>query len=71
MQFPIFEGVDYVLIDKTHPIKFGTIDVDPMEARKDPQKYYDLVEKDTNNWELIREEDGVFLFKKIPGNCEN
>ncbi len=65
MQFPIFEGADYVLIDKTHPVKFGTIDVDPIEARKNPQKYYDLVEKDTKNWELIKEEDGIFLYKKI------
>lgn len=68
MVFPIFEGADYVLIDKKHPVKFGTIDVDPVEARKNPQKYYDLVEKDTNNWELIREDDGVFLFKKKQWN---
>ena len=68
MQFPIFEGADYVLIDKTHPVKFGTIDVDPIEARKNPQKYYDLVEKDTKNWELIKEEDGIFLFKKRQWN---
>jgi uncharacterized membrane protein len=64
MVFPIFEEANYVLIDKTHPVKFGTIDVDPIEARKNPQKYYDLVEKDTKNWELIKEEDGIFLFKK-------
>lgn len=64
MQFPIFEGADYVLIDKTHPVKFGTIGVDPLEARKNPQQYYDMVEKDTGNWELVKEEDGIFLFKK-------
>ncbi|TVM03243.1 MAG: hypothetical protein CV087_06065 [Candidatus Brocadia sp. WS118] len=64
MQFPIFEGADYVLIDKTHPVKFGTIGVDPIEARKNPQQYYDMVEKDTKNWELVKEEDGIFLFKK-------
>lgn len=68
MVFPIFDGADYVLIDKTHPVKFGTIDVDPIEARKNPQKYYDLVEKDTINWELIKEEDGIFLFKKRQWN---
>lgn len=68
MQFPIFEGADYVLIDKTHSVKFGTIDVDSIEARKNPQKYYDLVEKDTNNWELVREDDGIFLFKKRQWN---
>lgn len=64
MQFPIFEGADYVLIDKTHPVKFGTIGVDPIEARKNPQQYYDMVEKDSENWELVKEEDGIFLFKK-------
>lgn len=68
MNFPIYEGADYVLIDKTHPIKFGTIGVDPLEARKNPQQFYDLVEKDTNNWELIKEDDGVFLFKKRQWN---
>lgn len=67
MQFPIYEGADYVLIDKKHPIKFGTI-VDPIEARKNPQQFYDIVEKDTNNWELIKEEDGIFLFKKRQWN---
>ena len=71
MVFPIFEGADYVLIDKKHPVKFGTIDVDPIEARKNPQKYYDLIEKDTKNWELIKEEDGIFLFKKRYWNYEN
>lgn len=68
MTFPIYEGADYVFIDKTHPVKFGTIDVDPIEARKNPQKYYDLVEKDTKDWELIKEEDGIFLFKKRQWN---
>lgn len=68
MNFPIYEGADYVLIDKTHPIKFGTIGVDPIEARKNPQQFYDPVEKDTNNWELIKEDDGVFLFKKRQWN---
>lgn len=68
MQFPIFEGADYVLIDKKHPIKFGTIDVDPLEARKNPQKYYDMVEKDTNTWELVKEEDDIFLFKRRQWN---
>ena len=67
MNFPIYEGADYVLIDKTHPIKFGTIRVDPIEARKNPQQFYDLVEKDTKSWELIKEDDGVFLFKKGSG----
>lgn len=68
MQFPIFEGADYVLIDKKHPIKFGTIGVDPIQARKNPQQFYDMVEKDTNNWEVIKEDDGVFLFKKRQWN---
>lgn len=65
MQFPIFEGADYVLIDKKHPIKFGTIGIDPLEARKNPQQYYDMVEKDTKNWELIKKEEDIFLFKKV------
>jgi len=68
MVFPIFEGADYVFIDKKHPVKFGTIDVDPVEARKNPQKYYDLVEKDTENWELVKEDDGIFLYKKRQWN---
>ena len=67
MQFPIFKEADYVLIDKKHPIKFGVskAGVDPLEARSNPQQYYDLVEKDTKNWELIKEDDGIFLFKRL------
>ncbi len=67
MQFPILDGADYVLIDKKHPVKFGVskAGIDPLEARKNPQKYYDRVEKDTEKWKLIKEDDGIFLFKKI------
>ena len=56
-----------MLIDKKHPIKFGVskAGVDPLEARSNPQQYYDLVEKDTKNWELIKEDDGIFLFKRL------
>ena len=48
---------------KTHLIKFDTIGIDPIEARKNLQQFYDLVEKDTNDWELIKEKEGIFLFK--------
>lgn len=67
MQFPIFDGADHVLIDKKHPVKFGIskAGVDPLEARSNPQQYYDMVEKDTKNWKLIKEDDGIFLFKKV------
>lgn len=68
MVFPIFEGADYVLIDKKHPIKFGTIGIDPIAARKNPQQFYDLVEKHTDSWELIKKEDGIFLYKKRQWN---
>lgn len=67
MQFPILEGADYVLIDKKHPIKFGVskAGVDPLEARSNPQQYYDMVEKDAKNWKIIKESDGIFLFQKV------
>ncbi|MEP9411481.1 MAG: DUF2079 domain-containing protein [Candidatus Brocadia sp.] len=67
MQFPILDGSDYVLIDKKHPVKFGIskAGVDPLEARNNPQRYYDRVEKDTKNWKLIKESDGIYLFQKV------
>ncbi|MBC8488015.1 MAG: DUF2079 domain-containing protein [Bacteroidetes bacterium] len=65
MRFPQLESLDpyfkadYVLIDKKNPVKTrGSL-------RDNPQYYYDFVEKDPNNWELVKSEDGYFLFQRI------
>jgi len=49
---------DYVLIDKKNPIKTRG------NLRDNPQQYYDLVEKDPNNWQLVKSEDGYFLYQR-------
>lgn len=73
MRFPQLEctepyfKADYVLIDKKNPVKTrGSL-------RKNPQFYYDMVEKDPNNWELLKSEDGYFLYKRTekPDNRAN
>lgn len=74
MIFPQMESYDgkvraeYVFIDKSNPVKTGGGDKfypgvwDGL--RENPQFYYDLVEKDKENWQLIKSEDGYFLFKR-------
>ena len=64
MRFPQLESLDpyfkadYVLIDKNNPVKTrGSL-------RDNPQYYYDFVEKDPNNWELVKSDDGYFLFQR-------
>ena len=57
---------DYVLIDKFNPLKSGSINVPGSwnGLRENPKKYYDIVENNTIKWELIKKEDGIFLFKR-------
>jgi len=55
---------DYVLIDKSNPIKTGGgVPGSWNGLRDNPQYYYDLVEKDHLNWKMIKSEDGYFLYK--------
>ena len=35
-----------------------------MDFRERPQYYYDQIEKNPKEWNLIKEKDGVYLFKK-------
>ena len=57
---------DYVLIDKFNPLKTGSTNVKGswFGLRENPQKYYDIVEKNTNKWELLKKDDGIYLFKR-------
>lgn len=72
MVFPQLESVDgkteadYVFIDKTNPMKtgIGAVPGSWDGLRKDPQAYYDLVEKNPQRWELIRSDDGYYLYRR-------
>jgi len=72
MVFPQLETDDgkykaeYVFIDKTNPVKTGVVAVPGSwdGLRQNPQFYYDWVEKDTEQWQLVKAEDGYFLYKK-------
>lgn len=57
---------DYVFIDKTNPMKTGiaTVSGSYDGLRQNPQMYYDLVEKDPLQWELIKTDDGYELYKR-------
>ncbi len=57
---------DYVLIDKLNPLKTGSNNVSGSwhGFRKNPKKYYDAVENNPTKWELLKEDDGIFLFRR-------
>tara|TARA_B100001013_G_scaffold343834_1_gene272446 strand:+ start:546 stop:2141 length:1596 start_codon:yes stop_codon:yes gene_type:complete len=57
---------DYVIIDKFNPLKTGSSNVPGSwnGLRENPKKYYDIVENDSTKWELLKKDDGIFLFKR-------
>ena len=57
---------DYVLIDKFNPLKTGSSNVpDSYKGlRENPNKYYAIVENNTAKWELLKKDDGIYLFKR-------
>jgi|GEM_PF-993553 len=59
----IKDDVEFVLIDKRHHAKAGVGDT-YIDFRKRPQYYYDKVEKDHVNWDIVKEEDGIFLLRR-------
>lgn len=64
--FPMIGKAEYVLIDKKNPRKAYISD--------NPQQYYDLVEKRPEQFELIGNEDGVYLYKRkkdAPNQSDN
>lgn len=73
MVFPQLESVDgetkadYVFIDKQNPMKtgIGAVPGSYYGLRENPQEYYDLVEKQPNRWELVRADDGYYLYRRI------
>ncbi len=73
MVFPQLESMDkkvkaeYVFIDKKNPIKTGIAGIAGSYdgLRQNPQYYYDWVEKNRENWELVKSEDGYFLYKRF------
>ena len=50
---------DYVFIDKFNPLKTSWNGL-----RANPNKYYAIVENDTAKWELLKKNDGIYLFKR-------
>jgi len=79
MVFPQLESVDgetladYVFIDKTNPMKtgIGAVPGSWNGLRQNPQAYYDLVEKDPGNWQLIRADDGYYLYRRLEADERN
>jgi len=59
--------VDYVLIDRRHPLKSGYLDT-YLDFRQRPEHYYQMLEAHPGRWRLIFEVDGIRLFHKIPGS---
>ena len=57
---------DYVLIDKFNPLKTGSSNVPGSwnGLREYPKKYYDIVENNPTKWELLKTDDGIYLFKR-------
>lgn len=78
MIFPQLESVDgktkadYVFIDKQNPTKTGTAIVPGSYCglRENPQAYYDTVEKYPDRWELVRSDDGYYLYRRIKSNLQ-
>lgn len=72
MIFPQLESLDgrwkaeYVFIDKRNPIKTGVSTVPESwdGLRQNPQMYYDLVEKNTEQWQLLKADNGYYLYKR-------
>jgi len=58
--------VDYVLIDRKHPLKSGFGET-YLDFRRRPEYYYAMIESAPQQWILIHEEDGVRLFKRRRG----
>ena len=78
MVFPQLETVDgkieanYVFIDKKNPIKtgIGAVPGSWDGLRDNPQYYYDMVEKHPDHWELVRSDDGYYLYRRIKANLQ-
>jgi hypothetical protein len=64
--FPDLGGAGYVAIDKKNPLKAGVSTVPGSwdGLREDPQRYYDLLEKDPATWEVAAAEDGYVVFRR-------
>ena len=55
---------EYVLIDRLNPKKTGGLDNTYLSFRENPEFYYQKYFKN-NDWIIIKEDQGVTLFKKI------
>lgn len=55
--------VEYVLIDRGHPMKTGWAET-YLDFRRRPEHYYAMVEADSARWALVAETDGVRLYKR-------
>ncbi len=64
--FPQLTMADYVVFDKNWPLKTGVGSVPGSwdGFRQTPQVYYDLVEKDQENWEQLFAKDGFFVYRR-------
>lgn len=57
------EDVEYVLIDRKHPLKTGWAET-YLDFRRRPEFYYGLIENDSDRWAVVAESDGVRLFRR-------
>lgn len=65
--FPVLKpDVDYILIDRNHPLKTGW-DETYLDFRRRPEYYYRLIDNDPDRWTLVAEADGVQLFARRDG----
>ena len=64
--FPDIAGADFVVIDKPFPLKTGIPSVPGSwdGLRKNPQYYYDWVEKEPSKWYLVAQRDGYFAYAR-------
>jgi uncharacterized membrane protein len=58
--------VEYVLIDRNHPLKSGFGETF-LDFRQRPDYYYAMVEGNPGRWTLIHETDGIRLFRRKRG----
>jgi hypothetical protein len=64
--FPDISGVEYVVLDKRRKEKtgVGTVPGSWYGLRENPQHYYDWVERNPGQWQLVFRLDGYFVYKK-------
>jgi uncharacterized membrane protein len=65
--FPDLSAAEYAVIDKERREKTGVATVPGSwdGLRRDPQSYYDLLERRPDQWALLAQRDGYFVYRRI------